>query len=760
MNGRDLVGSARDRLRVDRLPAIPGAARLAPAVPVVIVAAASYALSVSFFGAPASIVYDGLVLGALYGLLGAGIILIYRTNRIINFAAAALGAVPAVAGVLLIVNKGLSWYIAFPGAVAAGVALGALIDVVIIRRFARAPRLILTVATIGVSLLLAFIAVYIPEWLGDPRSLLAAKIDTPFDQFRIQVGQRPFSGDYPFSFAVVIGVSLLLAAFFKATRIGIALRASAENADRAALLGIPVKRVGTVAWGLAGGFAALAIFLRSTLVGIPVDGTLGPTVLLYALTAAVIGRMASIPTCLFAGMGIGMLDQASVFKTGRPSLGAAMMLVFILTALLMQRSKLSRADDTGVATWQAVKEVRGIPAELRDLREVRIARAAVWVFVAALALGAPFIAGDERIFNVTPILMYAMVAISLVILTGWAGQISLGQFGIVGVGAAVAGGLAANHGQDFFVTLVAGALAGALVAVLIGLPALRVQGLYLAVTTLAFAGTVSGYLLNPTYPIGDLILPGSGKRIVRPVLWGRIDLAPERTYYYFCLVFLAGMLMAARAYRRNRAGRVLIAVRDNGRAAPSYAINLARNRLAAFAVSGAFAAVAGVLLAYQLNAIDASSYGIGPSLDIFVISVVGGVSALPGAVLGAIVLQFIQYFGEELFTGLSLIASAVGVLLVLLFLPGGFAEGLYRVRDMFLRKVADRHGIIVPSLFADRRIETGADQQDVITEAEHHVEELETTGDPSSVACPVCGVVLGITDAPFHEHLRAPAVAR
>ena len=741
-----------------RLPEIPGGARLAAAVPVVAVALVSYALSVSFFGAPASIIYDGIALGALYGLLGAAIILIYRTNRIINFAAAALGAVPGVGGVLLIVNQGVSWYLAFPAALVGGVVLGAAVDVVIIRRFSRSPRLILTVATIGVSLLLAFVAIYIPRWLGDPKGAFGSQIDTPFDQIRIQVGTRPFSGDYPFSFAVVIGVSLLLAAFFKFTRIGIALRASSENADRASLLGIPVKRVGTVAWAIAGGFAALTIFLRSTLVGIPVDGTLGPTVLLYALTAAVIGRMSSIPTCLFAGMGIGMLDQASVFKTGRPSLGAAMMLVFILAALLMQRSKLSRADDTGVATWQAVKEFRPVPLELRSLPEVRMARTALTIAVVAVAVGAPFVAGNA-IYNVTPILIYAMVAVSLVILTGWAGQISLGQFGIVGIGATVAGGLAANHDMDFFVTLVAGAAAGALVAVLVGLPALRVQGLYLAVTTLAFAGTVSGYVLNPTYPVGERLLPESGNRIERPLLWGRLDLGPERTYYFFCLFFLVGMLLAARAYRRNRAGRVLIAVRDNARAAPSYAINLARNRLAAFAVSGAFAAVAGVLLAYQVNAIDSSSYGIGPSLDIFVITVVGGVSALPGAVLGAVVLQLIQNFGEELFTGLSLLASAVGVLLVLLFLPGGFAEGIYRLRDMFLRWVADRHGIVVPSLFADRRVETGEDQQSVITDAEHHVEELEEL-DETSIVCPTCGVVLALEDAPNHEHLRAPVVAR
>src|SRR5688572_20879790 len=95
------------------------------------------------FSAPYSIILDGLALGSLYGLIGAGVILIYRTNRIINFAAAGLGAIPAVAGVLLVVNKGVSWYIAFPLAIIGGAVLGGLVDVIVIRRFAKAPRLIL-----------------------------------------------------------------------------------------------------------------------------------------------------------------------------------------------------------------------------------------------------------------------------------------------------------------------------------------------------------------------------------------------------------------------------------------------------------------------------------------------------------------------------------------------------------------------------------------------------------------------------------------
>ena len=728
------------------------------------------------FGAPWSIVLDGIALGSLYGLIGVGVILIYRTNRIINFAAGGLGAIPGVGAVLLIVYKGWSWWIAFPLSLIAGAVLGVVVDVLVIRRFAKAPRLILTVVTIGVSQFLAFLALLLPKVIEPPagQGRFISQVPTPWLSIELaRIGNRRFSGDYLFAVLFVGAMVVGLALFFRYTRIGIALRASAENADRASLLGIPVRRVGTVAWVLAAVFASVTIFIRSTLVGVPVDGTLGYVVLLYALAAAVIGRMESIPRCMAAGVAIGMIDQASVFKTARNSLAGAIMLVLILGALLLQRNQLSRAQDSGVSSFSNVKEFRPIPTELRGIREVVLARFSLVALVGVVMLGAPFFLGGSRLSRATPLLIYGIIAISLVILTGWAGQISLGQFGLVGIGAAIGGGLAANHNIDFFAALFLGVVGGAAVSVLVGLPALRVQGLYLAVTTLAFAGTVAGFVLNSEYFVGKALLPDSGNRIERFSLWQRIDLSTatdvqwfgpdfvleaDAKYYYLCLVFLGLALAAAKSYRRNRAGRILIAIRDNQRAAPAYAINLARNRLAAFAISGAFASGAGVLLSYHLGAIDASTYGIGNSIFIFTATVIGGLTSLPGAVLGTILIGGIQTYGETYLEGVSLLVTGPGLVLVLLFLPGGLAEGMYQLRDTFLRWVAKRHDLLVPSLVADRRIETGEDQQDVIAEAEHHVEETESfdlLGDPT-VTCPVCSAVLRLAEAARHDHLRTP----
>lgn len=672
---------------------------------------------------PVNIFIFGIATGALYGLMAVGVILIYRTNRIINFAVAGLGAVPAVFAVLLQTNRNFSYWVALPLALAGGALLGALADIFIIRRFARAPRLILTVATLGLVQILAFIAIYIPGWVGSDKGIQPAP-PTPWKSFIWRSANQTdlLTGDYVFAVVMVFLLTFALEAFFRFTRIGIALRASAENADRALLLGIPVRRVGTVAWMLAGLFAAVSIFLRAPMVGVPIDGSLGYNVLMYVLAAAVVARFDQIPTALFAGMGAGILEQASVTRTGDSALSTAIMLVVILGALLTQRKETARALDTGISTWQSVREFRPVPLELKNLKRVIASKAVIGALIVALAIAAPFLFGESRIGTLTLIPLYAIVAVSLVILTGWAGQISLGQFALVGVGAVTAGKLAADFNVDFFIALTLGAVAGAVVSVLIGLPALRVQGLYLAVTTLAFGGAMQYYFLNKNYPVGELVLPGGEfSRIVPPFLWERIDLNQPRAYYYFTVVFLAAILLAARSFRRNRSGRVLISARENSRAAPAYAINLARSRLSAFAVSGAIAATGGVLIAYQQGSIDPASYGIGTSIEIFVITVIGGLTSLSGAVLGAIVIQAVKYFGEEIIEGMSLLVTGPGLLLVLLFLPGGFAEGFYRVRDWYLKRVALRKNILVPSLVADRRVEQEATR--LILEAEKHAVE-------------------------------------
>ena len=240
-----------------------------------------------------------------------------------------------------------------------------------------------------------------------------------------------------------------------------AVRASAENADRAALMGIPVRRVRTIVWMIAGLLSGVGVLQRTILIGNLPAGLTGATTLLYGLAPAVVARMQNIPVAIVSGLGIGIIDVGVFYSTRSATLSTALVLPLVVIALLMQRSKLSRSEDSGVESWKQVKEVRPIPDELINERSVIIGKWVVRALGVAVVLALPYLTGEGRTDLASVLIVYAIAGVSLVVLTGWAGQISLGQFAFVGVGAAVAGGLVANHGTDFITALFIAGLVGA-----------------------------------------------------------------------------------------------------------------------------------------------------------------------------------------------------------------------------------------------------------------------------------------------------------
>ncbi|HEV2370072.1 MAG TPA: hypothetical protein VGR90_09355, partial [Acidimicrobiales bacterium] len=435
---------------------------------------------------PGELVF-GAIVGLLYGMVAFGLILVYRANRIINFAQAEIGAVPAVLSVLLIKIDHVPYLVALVIALGSGILAGFLVEMLVMRRFSRASRLVASVATIGVAQLLALLQFYLPRWVAGSRVLVdPTPPKTPFSHVHLTIHPVIFDANSLVIFFAAALVVVGLTLFFRYTDVGIAVRASAENADRARLLGISVKRLSSYVWILAAVLSTLGIFLRIPIIGIPVGADIGPFVLLYSLSAAVIARMESFSVAMFAGIGIGMIEQSLYYFSKDPSVASALMLPILLAAMLLQRRRTGRGRDTGMATWSMGREFRPIPPELRNIAEVAWVRTLGGAAVIGLAVALPYIVGLEQQILASTVVAYGIVAVSLVILTGWAGQISLGQWGFAGVGALVAGGLAAHMHTDFFVTLVAAGAAGAVVAIIIGLPALRIQGLYLAVTTLAF----------------------------------------------------------------------------------------------------------------------------------------------------------------------------------------------------------------------------------------------------------------------------------
>ena len=636
-------------------------------------AAVILAVQLIVFPLPGGVAFQGFILGLLGALVAVGMALIYRANRILNFAQSELGAVPTVLAVSLVAFAGLNYFFAVALGLAAAVVLGSIVELAIIRRFFNAPRLILTVATIGLAQLLAVGSLFIPVIWG--KTPTTTQIHAPFTM-RFRLDPLVFTADHVIALVVAPLALLAVAVVLRYTSIGIAIRASAERADRASLLGVPVKRLQTVVWTMATVLSFIAVFMRASILGLPVGAQLSLTLLLASLAALMLGKLTELPTIAFAAIALGLLEQGVVWRFPRnPEWVDPILALVIVGCLLIRKLGTTRADQDGSSSWQAADEVRPVPRELRSLPEVRAVRWGGGLLVAVALVGLPVVlqgAGDRQ--KAAAVVIFAIIALSVVVLTGWAGQVSLGQMSLVAFGAAV-GAYATQHWHlDLALALVLASIVGAVVAIVVGLPALRLRGLFLAVTTLAFAMATTSFLLSEKH---FSWVPT--ERVVRPKLFGAFDISSQVTYYELSLVCLLLVVLAVRGIRHSRTGRVLLALRENERGAQSFGINVTRAKLTAFALSGAIAAFAGCLLVHLLQAFSIDTYGPGASFVVFTSAVVGGLGSLLGGMLGALYLQGGYWFlpGPRW----QQLSTSLGVLLVLMILPGGLSDIVYRLRD-------------------------------------------------------------------------------
>jgi ABC-type branched-subunit amino acid transport system ATPase component/ABC-type branched-subunit amino acid transport system permease subunit len=667
-------------------------------------AVAAIAFVAGAWSVPAGVIAQGAIVGALTSLLALGIALVWRANRIINFAAGDLGAVPATLAVLLTVSTlSVGWWPAFGVGLAAALILGYLVEVLLIRPFFRAPRLVLSVATIGVAQLLAAGALLLP----DRFHVTDRPIPAPFD-VHFTIDPIIFRGNDVIAIAAVPLVFGALALFLTRSDLGIAIRGGAERADRASTLGIPVRRLHMVVWVIATVLAFLAVWLRAGIVGLPIGQVLGPAILLRALAAAVIGRMDRFPTIIGAAVVLGIVEQSIIWHSRDPALVDPVLFVVVLVALLLTRRP-SGARDDEASTWQAAREARPVPRELVRLPEVRLGRVAIVTAVVGFLLVVPAFLTLSQVNLAAAILIFAIVGLSLVVLTGWAGQVSLGQMAFAGIGAAVAGTVTSRVGWDLSIALLVGGLVGAGVAVIIGLPALRRRGLTLAVTTLAFALMTSSWLLNPNFfgAGSTFSLPLIGRfstdwlpssRIARPDLFGFISIRSETSFYYFCVLALAVAYVMVRGLRASRTGRALVAIRENEQAAEAFGLSARRTTLVAFAFSGFLAAFAGALFVHHQTGFDLQPFQPVASLEVFSLTVIGGLGSAPGALLGAAYVKSIDYF---LASNWRFLLTGGGLVFVLMVFPGGIGAAFAGARDWLLRLVAKRRDLAVPSLVAD-----------------------------------------------------------
>ena len=656
-------------------------------------------------GTPAAVLFAGLCQGAAAAITTVGIVLVYRTLRIINFSQVAMG----IAGTILTFEFVQYTALPFPVALVLGVLLSAMIGSVVgvlMLRFFSSSRLFLTVVTILTAAAIAGLAPYVrslpffPDLNKRSTGELLAGNDTrallPFRGLSFHVGHFPIEFGFPHLLTLELFVLCMVGlwAFLRFSKAGVAIRALAENSERASLLGIGVGGLSVLVWTLSGALAGIGVIANASITTPGVATGIGFNVLLPVLAAAILARMTSLPTAVGASLFLGVLDHAwSDSFQNRTSLFEVGLFLAICISLLLQRRR-GRSEIGGGVSWSATDEPRPIPKVLRELPTVRITRI---VIIATGVLGVlvyPFLVNTRNVSLGGVIALNAVAVVSLVVLTGWAGQVSLAQFAFVAIGAVVGGSITANTPIPFWFAVPLAAAITGLVAVVVGLPALRIPGLFLLVATFGFAVVVEEVLFDDRY--FGWLLP---KAVDRPSLF-IIDFENERAMYYLCIATLLLAVVIVTNLRKSRIGRTLIGLRENEANARSFGVRAVRTKLVAFGIAGALCGMAGAVLAAQGRAVSAETFSAQGSVDTFTAAVFGGVSTVGGALLGTAYFKIVGDLAKNRAL-LQVFLQRGGTLFVLFAAPGGLISLVNAGRDSVLRVIAQRRQIAVPSLFAD-----------------------------------------------------------
>ena len=613
----------------------------------------------------------GLTIGMANALLAVGLVLIYMSNRVVNFAHGEIGAF-AVA-LMLTFTQVLHWYY-WPSLLASLVGtcvLAAVIERSVIQRLFRSPRLIVLIATVGIAQVVTVGRLLLPKPKNGDTAIFAGggtQFPVPFDGPSFTFGRVVIGPEH--LMVLVIGPLAVLGVviFLRRSVYGIAMRASAENSDRAQLLGIPVRRVSTLAWVIGALLAGIGAILLAPVVGFSSTEAVGLPLLARGLAAATVARFESVGLAFGVGLGFGLIDQLSIFYTGQSGITDAILLGIVLVVLLFRRFEKRRTTASEESSWAVADPVRPLPPEIAAHPRWKLVSRGAAGTAATLLLLAPGLLAASSTFLLATIAAVSVVTVALTILSGWGGQLSIGHWALAGVGGVLGSRLHEVLGVPFWLAFIAVGVLGGAVSLLLGIPALRLPGPLLAVVTLGFAVVCSTWLFDESWFRGTGVLE-------RPE-WIGID-----TYYYLCLLFLAVVLLGVRALQRGRFGRNVIAVRDNPVQAAAMGIAVVRTKLTTFVLSGTLASLAGFLWAAGVRTASPEAFPAYRSLGLLAAAIIGGLGSIGGAVLGTVYLLGIPYFAADISPYFGILSTGVGLLVLVLVLPGGLARVAFTIRD-------------------------------------------------------------------------------
>ncbi|WP_166392114.1 branched-chain amino acid ABC transporter permease/ATP-binding protein [Nocardioides ochotonae] len=619
----------------------------------------------------------GLFSGLTYGLLAIGLVLVYRSSRFVNFAHGSVGAFGASVLALFVVDWGAPYWLSFLLAIGVAGLLSAGIEVLVVRRLTGRPALIGMIATLGLSQFILIMALVI-----NTDGISGFTFPKPPYLPTWEVDSLPIGPPYIAMF--ILGPLLLwgLAAFLRRHRLGMAVRAAADDPDAAQLEGIPARRMATLVWGLAGGIAAFsAILVTPTTSGQGLDG-LGADLLLKGLAGAVIGRMTSIPIAVAASLGIGVFEQLLLSNPDTRSLVNVAIGLVIVIALLRQPILGRASKERG--GWRRVV-VPPLPEAYRTVRSIVWLPRVLMCMVAMAVFGLAYVVSNETASILTSVAGYTLVGLSVGLVTGVSGQLSLGQFAYAGIAAAASAHVVDATGSFVF-GIAAGVASAAIASVLIGIPAMRLKGLALAVSTLAFALATTSWLLRTDLFLGDGLSPAS------PTVFGYpVTLAVD--YYLFALLMLALGIWFTNNLRHSGFGRSLQALRDNEEAGRAFTVPARLRKFQLYAASGVVAGLGGVVIGHGQTSLTVNSFPASASIDVVALTVIGGLTLTIGPLIGALIIV-----GLPAIVTLSTVGQAtlaISWLLIVILLPDGLGGVLINVRDRIYDALARRAGIDV-----------------------------------------------------------------
>jgi ABC-type branched-subunit amino acid transport system ATPase component/ABC-type branched-subunit amino acid transport system permease subunit len=596
----------------------------------------------------------GLGTGAIYALAGQGLVLVYRGSGVVNFAQGAFAAIGALSYYELHVQAGLPTAVAFLAGLVISGAAGALMHLLVMRPLRSAPALTRVIATLGVMVALqqAGTLIFGTSIRTVPSFLPSASVQV----FGTAVGEN---------YLILLGIALVVSAalwlLYRYSRFGAVTTAVAESERAAQLSGHSPDRVAAANWVLGSVLAGAAGMLVAPIIGLDTSSII--LLIIPALATCVVANFDSFPLALAASLIIGVIQSEITKYVSAPGWDQAVPFLLVIVVLVLRGRALPLRSHVN----ELLPEIgTGL------LRPVRIIVAVAVMVVLILVTNANWSAAF------TTSIIAGIICVSLVVVTGYAGQLSLAQYAIAGCGGYVASRLAAVYGLPFPLAVVIGVVAAVPVGVLVGLPALRTRGIQLAIVTFGLAYSMQSVLFQSVSLTGGL----EGTVVASPTLFGwPVDTTLHpKNFAIVCLAALLVTALAAANIRRGRSGRRLVAVRGNERAAASLGISVYVAKLYAFALSAAMAGLGGVLLAFSSTFVDFTQFSVFASISVVISTVIGGVGFLVGGVLaggsaaGGVVTSV---FGEFVSSGTisEWVALALAVLLIptLINFPNGLA---------------------------------------------------------------------------------------